>query len=128
MSVPRGPDDLLGEEFVRWASIGAEFGFASRVARMVRAAPRHRRGPPRKRRARADDPPPFGFGVKWVLETCLVVTNQSAAAGARIDMGDVEFEPAGEEEAGGGVLEHDERVDGDVVLLGAGEQDEAEQA
>ena len=65
----------------------------------------------------------LGFGVKWVLETCLVVTNQSAAAGARIDMGDVEFEPAGEEEAGGGVLEHDERVDGDVVQ---GPEQEAE--
>ena len=64
----------------------------------------------------------LGFGVKWVLETCLVVTNQSAAAGARIDMGDVEFEPAEEEEAGGGV-EHDERVDGDVVL---GPEQEAE--
>ena len=34
----------------------------------------------------------LGFGVKWVLETCLVVTNKSAAKGAKIDMGGVEFE------------------------------------
>ena len=41
----------------------------------------------------------LGFGVKWVLETCLVVTNKSAAKGAKIDMGDVEFELGeGEEE------------------------------
>jgi hypothetical protein len=42
----------------------------------------------------------LGFGVKWVLETCLVVTNTSAAKGAKIDMGGVEFESeeGGEEE------------------------------
>ena len=34
----------------------------------------------------------LGFGVKWVLETCLVVTNKSATNGAKIDMGGVEFE------------------------------------
>ena len=34
----------------------------------------------------------LGFGVKWVLESCLVVTNKSAANGAKIDMGGVEFE------------------------------------
>jgi len=34
----------------------------------------------------------LGFGVKWVLETCLVVTNKSATKGAEIDMGGVEFE------------------------------------
>ena len=34
----------------------------------------------------------LGFGVKWVLETCLIVTNKSATNGAKIDMGGVEFE------------------------------------
>ena len=44
----------------------------------------------------------LGFGVKWVLESCLVVTNKSAAKGAEIDMGGVEFES---DEAGEGAAE-----------------------
>jgi len=42
----------------------------------------------------------LGFGVKWVLETCLVVTNKLVSKGAEIDMGGVEFESdEGEEDA-----------------------------
>ena len=40
----------------------------------------------------------LGYGVKWVLEKCLVVTNKSAATGAQIDMGDVDFEEPDEEQ------------------------------
>ena len=34
----------------------------------------------------------LGFGVKWVLETCLIVTNKGSSTGAQLDMGGVEFE------------------------------------
>ena len=34
----------------------------------------------------------LGFGVKWVLETCLIVTNKGSSTGAQLDMGAVEFE------------------------------------
>ena len=46
----------------------------------------------------------LGFGVKWVLETCLVVTNKSATNGAKIDMGGVEFES---DEGEDGAVEHE---------------------
>jgi hypothetical protein len=35
--VPASPDDLLGDEFVRWESVGAEYGYASTIARLFRA-------------------------------------------------------------------------------------------
>ena len=36
-AVPTHPEQLLGEEFVGWEAIGAEYGYASTVARLVRA-------------------------------------------------------------------------------------------
>ncbi len=35
--VPASPDDLLGDEFVRWESAGADYGYASTIARLFRA-------------------------------------------------------------------------------------------
>ena len=47
----------------------------------------------------------LGFGGKWVLETCLIVTNKGSSTGAQLDMGGVEFESgeAGEDAAAAAV-------------------------